>query len=386
MRDGKIRVLLVIAHLAQGGSERFVYEFAKALDRSRFDLEVLTKRRPRSFDVYESKLEEIGVRLHRKLPILLHYTRRIAGPLYRFAPIRALVDMPHKIHARSTMGHLLEEFDVIYVVQIENYYLIQPLVADNDRLITHLMSSAFQYRTNPYNDCRPGRDYRFIIYDPTQPADYAGSPARNARSTMFPHALDLSGRGDLSPFIRTEPPFRLGVFQRLHRERQFSGLFEAFAAIAASADAELILYGRGDTTQFDQELEALGIRDRVRFAGHAPSIESALREGDLSAVLSTSHNAILGYGSIEVASHGFPIFFWNVGTLSREDVLAATHGAMSVHSDPRALAAEALVVLQSDAAQKALGQRLRQYVFETYDMARHIAILEHEIESVAERA
>lgn len=383
MRDGKIRVLVVIAHLAQGGSERFVYEFCKAIDRSRFDVEILTKRRPRPIDVYERMIEELGIPIHRKLPTLLHHTRRAAGPLYRVAPVRALVNLPHKLHARRTIGRLFEEFDVIYVVQIENYYLVQALLPDNEKLITHLMSSAFQYRVNPYNDCLPGRNYRFILYDPTQVADYRGAACSDASTTMFPHALGLTERGDLSHLARIAPPYRIGVFQRLHRERQFSGLFRAFRRVAAEVDAQLVLYGRGNPAQFDAELDQLGIRDRVVFAGHAPTIDSALTGGDLSFVFSTCNNAVLGYGTIEVASHGFPTLFWNVGKESHETVLAKTGGAMHAHVDPDALAAETLDWLKRPEEFRALGHRLRDYIFKTYDIRQHIGTLEAKIEEVA---
>jgi glycosyltransferase involved in cell wall biosynthesis len=377
---------LVIAHLAQGGSERWVYEFSRALDRSRFELEVLTKRRPRAIDIYEGMLEKLGVRLHRKLPLLLQYTRRIAGPLYRIGLFRAIVDLPHRIHARFTMGRLLDEFDVIYVIQIENYYLVQPLVADNRRVITHLMSSAFQYRVNPYNDCRPDRRYRFIIYDPTQIADFSRSSARDADTLLLPHALDLSGRADLTSRVRTTAPFRIAVFQRLHRERQFGGLFQAFRTIAKAVDARLVVYGRGNPEQFDAELDSLGIRDRVEFPGHADSIEAVLASGAVSLVLSTSNNAVLGYGSIEVASFGFPAVFWSVGTDSHEDVLAASRGAIHSHTDPEETAAEALSVLQSPEKLREIGQNLRRYVVETYDIKRHIRALERTLEGVVERS
>src|SRR5687767_15395127 len=61
-----------------------------------------------------------------------------------------------------------------------------------------------------------------------------------------------------------------------------SGLFRALAKLAQTRNARLRVWGRGDPAQFDAELTALRIKDRVVFEGHTTSIENTLRTAGLS--------------------------------------------------------------------------------------------------------
>jgi glycosyltransferase involved in cell wall biosynthesis len=385
MRDRKTRLLVVIAHLSQGGSERFAYELCNAIDRSRFDVEVLTKRRPRPGDYYDEKIRELGIPIHRKLPIFLHYIRRYARPLYRFTPVRLLVETLHRLAARLFMPGLLDQFDVIEAVQLENYYLLQPLLPDNEKVIIHLMSMAFQYDENPYLDCSPGRKYRFVVFDPAMKDDFRESNCSNAEVFSFPLAMDFGDPPDLSASARIEPPYKVGVFIRRHRERPVSGILRAFARLSDSVDAQLVMYGRGRGVHLRAELSDLGIADRVIFEPHA-DIERVLRDDGLSFVWMTCNGPLLGYASIEVASRAFPMLFWNQSETPAAEALAVTGGAVHAHHDPDDLAAETLDLLRDPEELREIGRKLRRHTLETYDMHRHIRRLEVKLDEIASTA
>jgi len=377
----KIRVLIVISHLVQSGAERFTYELLKALDRTRFEPVLLTKRRRWKRDYYDDLIEDLGVPIIRKLPIVPGYLRRYARPFWML--FRGPIEAMHRYVATFRMGTLLDEFDLICPVQIENYYLLQPLVRDNARVLVFLMSNAFQYKVNPYLDCRPDRKYRFTIYDPDLPADWRHAPCQSAETIYFPLSMDLRGRPDLSAFARVEPPYRIGVFSRLSTERALSGLFRAFKDVLAVQEAELWVYGRGNPALFDKELDQLGIRDHVFFKGHTRSIEHTLREAGLTCVWSTSYDSTLGYASIELASFGFPAFYWNIGNQSAETVLHRSDGALHSFREPTQLAAATLEALLDADTLRHSGRCLRRWVSATYDISRHIEGLQRQMESIA---
>jgi len=385
MPDPKTNVLLVIGSLGQGGSERFTYELCKALDRDRFNLHLLKSTRDRAIDYYEGPIRATGVTIHKKLLTRLCGLRRLLGAAYEWPIVHRPVEWMYRLLSRRLLGDLLDQFDVIYVVEIEYYLLMQALLPDNDRVVTHLMSNAFQYPWNPYRDCRPGRKYRFIYFDPTQKDDYAPH-VPDVEAIHFPLALDLSGTRDLSAHARLEPPYRIGVFMRLSPQRPIIGIFQAFAALVEHVDATLVLYGRGTTAHFDAEIDRLGIRDRIEFAGHTESIERALVEDGLSFIWMTCHNHLIGYASIELASFGFPMLFWNQGRMPFEEAMQRTGGAFHAHSDPAALAAETLALLEHPDQMRALGHRLREHVLSTYEIRQHLGELEDHLERIAREA
>jgi hypothetical protein len=377
----KIRVLIVSFNLGQGGSERFLFEFCKALDRDRFEIDILTKYRTTPPEYYEPKLRDLGISIHHKMPRFLHLVRRFARPVFVFRPTRAVVEAIHRLVMRLSIGDLLDRFDVLEAIQIENYYLVQPLVKNNEKVIVHLMSHAVQYRVNPYIDCLPGRSYRFVLFDPAQRNDLAGTHCSGAETLDFPLALDTRPFPDLSALPRASARYRIAIFQRLHqKEHPFSGFFQALRHLLETVDAELVVYGRGDPTVFDSELAVLSVRDRVKFVGHTASIERALREDQISLVWQISIGPAIGYSSIEIGAYGFPVLLWNI--IDSEANQRDGDGFRAFHS-PRALADETLRLLKDPAEQRAAGAKLRQYVLRNYDIYGHMPRLEAKLEEIA---
>jgi len=381
----KTKVLLVTGSLGQGGSERFTYEFCKAIDRDRFDVHLLLSTRRGAPNYYEDRIRELGITIHKRLPTYFCGARAVTGEAYRWPLVHKPMEWALRSLAARRLRKLLEEFDVIYVIEIEFYLLIQALLPNNDRVVTHLMSNAFQYPFNPYRDCRPGRKYRFVYFDPTQKDDYQPHVS-DVEAIHFPLALDLRATRDLSAHARIEEPYRIGVFMRLSPQRPIVGIFQAFAKLVEHVDATLVVYGSGTTAHFDAEIDRLGIRSKIEFAGHTQSIERALIEDGLSFIWMTCHDATLGYASIELASFAFPMLFWNLGRKSFDEVQRRTGGAFHAHSEPAELAAETLDLLREPETLRTLGRQLREYVIETYEIRKHVRGLEERLEAIAREA
>jgi glycosyltransferase involved in cell wall biosynthesis len=380
----KIRVLIVSFNLGQGGSERFLFELCKAFDRDRFDIEILTKYPTTPPEYYEPRLRELGIPIHHKMPRFLHLVRRFARPFFVFRPTRAIVETIHRLWMRFSIGGLLDRFDVIEAIQIENYYLVQPLVKNNDKIIIHLMSHAVQYDVSPYADCLPGRSYRFVLFDPAQKNDLASLKCLRAETFDFPLALATHSFPDLSTKPKTSARYRIAIFQRLHpKEHPFSGFFQALRHILDVVDAELVIYGRGDPAVFDSELLELNIRDRVTFVGHTASIERALREDQISLVWQISIGKAIGYSSIEIGAYGFPVLLWNITGCEADP--GNSDGFRTFH-DPKALADETLRLLNDPGEQRAAGAMLRQYVIRNYDIYGYMPSLEAKLMEIAREA
>ncbi|HVG24179.1 MAG TPA: glycosyltransferase [Thermoanaerobaculia bacterium] len=379
----KPKVLFVIGHLVQSGAERFTYEVLRAIDRERFDVALLTKARMTPADYYYEKIQALGIPIHHRLP--LWYSRLQRHARRWFLPLRKPIELVYRLWGRFMVTPVLEQYDVINCVQIENYLALQPLLRDNRKVIIYLMAHRFQYQYNPLDDCLPGRGYRFAIFDPIMREEWEGTPAAPAEEIHFPLAIDLSATRDLSEHARLEPPYRIGVFVRLAHDRPLGGVLHAFAKLREKGvDAELWLYGRGDPSRFARELDELGIRDRVVFPGHTTSIEKTLREDGLSMVWMTCFSHIIAYASIEVASFAFPTLFWNQhGKMTPEEIRARTGGAIEGYFDPAALAEATYRALQDAEGLRERGRRLRAYVLSANEIANHIRSLEGSIAGVA---
>src|SRR5207248_2749280 len=146
--------------------------------------------------------------------------------------------------------------DLINPVQIENYYLLQPLLPGNERVTIHLMSHRFQYQFDPYADCLPGRRYRFTYLERGMVDEWSKSACVGAEAIYFPLSMDFTRRPLVAGSLHIRPPYRIGVFIRFSTERPFSGILAAFRKLRDEVDAELWLYGRGDPALLEPDLIA----------------------------------------------------------------------------------------------------------------------------------
>lgn len=375
MCEGRIRLLFVSGQFVQGGSERFLFEVCRALDPRRYSIDILTWRRVQPTDYYYRRLEALGITIHRKLPQRVYFRKRLSF-LYRWRGFQGVMDAVNDAHYRLVLGTFLDQFGVINVIQIENYLTLQPVLANDDRVIVYLMSNGFQYSDNIYAKCWPGRRYRFVLSDPLQKEDLRGTPCAQAETTLFPLALDCTGREQVTLTPPTLGPVKIGIFMRLSPERPLEPLFYCFHDLAKVVNATLHVYGSGDPAQFSRVLQLLGIEERVTFEGHTADLERTLKSDDLSLVWMTSHGPILGYASLEVASFGVPIVFWNLSTTPYEQILDETSRAVHSFDCVTDFVNFNVGLLTRQERLVELGPRLRAYVHDSYDIHRHIATLE----------
>jgi glycosyltransferase involved in cell wall biosynthesis len=383
----RLRILAVIPSLGQAGAERYLFEYARALDPARFEIEVLTTAQTTDADYFCRELRARGVVVHCTIPASrLDVVTALLPDRRRLRPLRAAVaradaalsDAERALRFRS----FLRGFDVISFLQIEAYYLLQGALADNDRVLIHLMSHRFQYPSSPYDRLLPGRKYRCLVFDPNQAEELRGTAAEGAETTFVPLALDLTGRDSIyapSPVGRR----RIAIYSRIDPSRRLEPLLYALQGLVRRVDAELWLYGRGDTAALFAMLDTLRIRDRVVLPGHQEDLEGALRRDQPHLVWMASVGAALGYASLEVGSFGFPIAFYSFGAESEESVRARTGGAVNAFASVPDLVDYSTRMLADPPGLVALGARLRDYITETNDVLTSVRLLEAQYERVA---
>jgi glycosyltransferase involved in cell wall biosynthesis len=382
----RLRVLLVIPSLAQAGAERYLYEYTRALDPARYEIEVLTSVGAGEADYYFRQLRTLGIPVHTQLhgPRLSRLTalipeRRRLRPL-RQAVVKAgaaLGDAERKVRLRG----LLARFDLISCLQIEAYDLLQSALPDNDRVLIHLMSHQFQYDRPAYAAALPGRRYRCLYFDPNQVGELRGSAMEGAETAFVPLALDLSGRERIYAPSATGRK-RIAIYSRIDPSRRLEPLMYAFQGLARRVDAELWLYGRGDTVALNKLLDMLRIRDRVVLPGHQEDLEASLRRDQPHLVWMASVGAAMGYASLEVGSFGFPIVFYSFGAEDEASVRARTGGAVNAFASVPELVDFSVTALADPPGLVALGARLRDHIFELNDVRTSVRLLEAQYERV----
>lgn len=376
MPEQRIRLLFVIGQLLQGGSERFLFEICSALDRSKFDVEILTYAHTPQDQHYARLLAQKGVTIHRLLPRGQYALQRYLPALFDNRSGRKAQLWLYALRVRLLLGRFFSHYDLINFIQIEMYTALQRAFRDEGSLITYLMSHRVQYAYDPYADCLPHRTHHFVLADPWQSQEIAGTMCGQAETAVVPLVLDFSDRESIElPELENEP-VRIGIFSRLSPERPIEFFFHALQRLLKDIDATLHIYGRGDPQGLFPLLGRLGIRDRVIFMGHQADLEETIRRDKLSVIWMISIGAFIGYGSIEAAGAGVPIVFWSLRDVLPDEILAETGGAMHAFTEVNDFVAYNRTILREPAQRRKVGQQLREYVLERNDVRKHIASLE----------
>jgi glycosyltransferase involved in cell wall biosynthesis len=384
----RCRVLFVANSFVQAGSERCLYEVCRALDKNRFQVEVLTMRafRPAPVQYYYFRLREMGIPVHRKITRPVYFSRLLGG-FGRSPRWRRLVNRIHGTWLRFRLRGF-RQYDLVAFVLIEPFKSLQHALRPDDRFVVHLMAHRFQYPYDPYADCRVDLPYRMIVMDPgDQRADLDGTPCARAKTFYFPMAMPVSGPAVSRLTTKNAAAYRIGVVSRVGPDRPLRPFFDALQRLRQSADATLRIYGRGDPRQFASDIEQRGIGGAVLFEGHAEDVEQRLQDDRIDLVWMISIGPAIGYGSVETAAQGVPVLFYNLSRLtSDEDVGRQTGGAMHVFSDAAKLADFSLDLLRAPDRLAASADRLCEYVRREHDIGPHMARLQEYYLQIAGRS
>jgi len=168
---------------------------------------------------------------------------------------------------------------------------------------------------------------------------------------------------------------------RLHDQKRFDLLLEAFAA--GGGGARLAIVGTGALLPgLQAKARALGIADRVRFAGFRADIPAVLAAGDLFALASDDEG--LPMVVIEAMASGRAVVATDVGSV-RDLVVDGTTGVVVPRRDPAALGEAMKGLLADDGRCRAMGEAGRARVRERYPLDRCVAETEAYLRWVAGR-
>ena len=170
-----------------------------------------------------------------------------------------------------------------------------------------------------------------------------------ARVHYIPNGIDLAAFAAAAPVRLPGAGPVIGTVAALRPEKNLARLLHAFRTVAAATPARLAIVGAGpERAALEALAAALGLADRVTFAGHSAAPAGYYRGFDLFALSSDTEQMPLSV--IEAMAGGLPVAATDVGDVRA--MLAPENAPFVVPGDPAALA-EALLALVRDASARA---------------------------------
>jgi glycosyltransferase involved in cell wall biosynthesis len=330
------RVLFAMPTLSGGGAERVMVTVLRHLDRARFEPHLLVLdasgpyRRELPADV---PLYALGAsRLRRAIPALLRVVWRLRPAAIvstqgymNFALLLLRPLLPRtRLIVREVIGERYLE-NSRYRAGLYRWYLRR--VRRADRIVTQSDGAAEELRTTI--GARAGQVAR--IYNPVD----VDRIARDAGAGPSPWTVGAARH--------------VVAAGRLHRQKGFDLLLDAFAAArAAGVDADLTILGDGpDRDALAARAAALGVADRVRLAGFQENPFRFFAGADLF-VLSSRYEGLPNV-VLEALAAGCPVLAFACSAGVREVVRDGVNGRLLPPEDLPALKAALRELLENPA-------------------------------------
>lgn len=396
----KIKLLIVYPFMDQSGSQRWIYEICKYIDKEKFRVGVLTdekylnsKNEPTFENYYYHELKKINIELFEYLnskkrkPFLHRGIKKIQRGIYKAVNKELIQTNPEIIK-------ILKSFDVVCLVDTYGYRPVRKEISKLDlkNFFIVLHSHKLQYGHDPYSQFDKNRNYNFTYFCSKQIEELneSGFDDRNNRFFYNPLVLNLDDYPHLFNPV-TENKIVISVFTRISRMKPIRVFIEAFEGLQkqlGERQCVLNIYGKIEHENYHKEMleliESMEIvKDTVRFMGHSDNIAATITKDKINLYWGTTYDTSVGYASIEVGALGVPCIFWNENFETASDYAEEqTNGLIIAPNQIDDFVGRNLKYLENNESLEALSRKQREYFIKEHNVVEKIKDFEDYVASM----
>lgn len=306
------------------------------------------------------------------------FTQQNGIPIHRFHLLSALAsrDLPQLLSQQREIAAIKEAFrpDVVHLNYAANsaFFALRtqnvhpaPLLLAMHSDVTHWRSSA----DTLLGQCLQSADWICSVSHSTHNDVLRLAPDKTSSSSVILNALQMP---DLAPApLPFEPPHML-CLGRLVRDKGFDIALEAFALLSEKFPAvRMTVAGEGPVrAELEEQAAALGLRDRVTFAGRlereeiAPMINTATM-----VVVPSRYREPFALVALEAAQMARPVIAPRWGGLV-ETIADGESGVLVKDGNAAAFTQAMTYLLENPAIARAMGQRGRERAQDLFSLER----------------
>jgi len=387
----KKKILWVVYDFVQAGGQRYVYEICKALDKEKYQVDILkvdAMGRDKDWDeeYYFQPSLALGCNIY-FLADLLQKNTTVPAALWQ----RGLLFITRKLKINtayatasaaaakdaSIIEGFLNKYDHINFSGLNVY---RSLCLSNgfepSHGIIHILTAQFQDDRSLFANYTKTFRYHFVssIAQENLKEELAGID--HYTYTDFPLCFKTDSY-EVNHTYAGIKTYRIAVFTRLSVMKPLDIYFYALKLLLESGlDVELQVYGAGNPELLGivRQLNYLYIADHVHFMGHAQDIPETIKHADIDVIWFQSNNQLpAGYAALEIAMSGLPQVFWDFMNNGVQEALAAIYPCFT-NLTAFTNYTEKLLLSKQDRLQ--LGLKQRDYIKKHHSIENNISMLE----------
>ena len=377
----KVKLLWVVYDFVQAGGQRYVYEICKALDKEKYEIDIL-KVSPLNADKnwsnehYYQPTLDLGCKIYFLQDVLKDTNKNttLFQKIINKVKRKIGLNVFNSIGESEVMKLFFSNYKYVSFSGISVYHTLcisrglQPKNA-----LINILTARFQ-GVDIYKGYDRNLSYNFISGFDTDILRNELSEFTNFNHTYFPLSLDTK---IFEVPSKNKKKLIIGVFTRLSTMKPLDPYFYALKLlIEEDVNVQLHIYGAGDPKKngFTRQLEYLYLTEHVVFCGHTDSIKDTLIEENLDLVWFQSANSQLaGYAAFEVALGAVPQVLWDFNYLK---TVSEVLDYFKSFTNLTQFVSYTKELLLSEEKLTALGLKQQAFVVENHSVEKNIALLE----------
>ncbi len=370
----KVKVLFVVSEFYQAGTERFTYELDRAINKNKFEVEILCiiplNSSQRFADYYYSKHIELGTKVH-----FMDEINVPTEPTLQQKIKKRLVNTPF-IDERVKAKSFFNQYDCISVMGEYNYKEIDRYITKENKykLLIHIQNSKYQVN-NTYDAFPKEEEFHFVSGFHADQIKHELSEFENYHHTYYNLNLKFENVYVKTKYEISDIP-KIGIFTRLTPAKPLDPFIYAFELISEQLpNAELHIFGSGDPKKEGvlRYVEQLKLEKNIFFRGHQENILKTAVQENLDLVwLHGYHGLPGGWVGFDVSTAKIPQLFWNFGSDDQTNFFSFFPMFNSVSG----LAHKSLLMLSDPLEAKKLADEQFNYTNENYNIEKNILVME----------
>ena len=379
----------------QAGAQRYQFELIKALDKDKYEIDVLALfslgsneesgfTKEYYFPLIKKLVNNIIFlpKMQKKERQILRGTQNRFTQVFRKAKainsLFSFIEKPIKANANKKLSTLLASYDFINCTEYD-YILIRDAQFDVTKLLVHVMTGKMQtFPHCQFKDFDYNKTYNFVALWRPESDAFEFSNFKNK-----PNPLRLKLLFDTAPFKLIAYPqfskkYKIGLFTRIdYRLKPLDPFFYALHLLRnRGLDVTLHIFGAGDSSGFHRTIKTLSLENAVVFEGHQEDLRLCLENAQLNAAwFQALNNEPAGYAAYEVMAYSVPNIFWDFQPLSKHKPQGIAPYPIFWDIEKMVNYTEMLLKSEADAA-KNLGIAQRHHLIENVDVKKYMPILE----------
>jgi len=380
--ENKVKILFVVSEFYQAGTQRFTFELDRALDKSKFEVEILSilplNNSDRFVDYYFEKHKELGTNIH-----FLKDVNQLTLPTLRQKLNKRIANIPYA-DERIKIKRFFDEFDCISIMGEYNFKEVYKYITEENKhkLLIHIQNSKYQVQ-DTYDAFPKHEEFHFVSGFHEDQINFELSEFSNFKHTYYNLNLKFENEFVKSTYQTSTKP-RIGIFTRLTPAKPLDPFIYSFHLLKEQIpDAEFHIFGSGDPVKegVHRFVQQLKLEQAVYFRGHQKNILKAAIEEELDLVwLHGYHGLPGGWVGFDISTAKLPQLFWNFGNNTGK-----FYSFFPMFNSVSELAKKSISLLSNPTDAKILADEQFNYTNENYNISKNIHVMEQLYLQIANR-